>query len=210
MNKSKAILSIFSILYCAVSILSGIVIAIFEGFNSVGPVNPAALLNWLISLAPYILILVYAFAFLDKEKGKLMLIIIIALKLLLFGRSIINILSNSVNYVKYGMTGEFIFKNAISLLSTFWGTAAFVLMLLYILKAMNNKTVVFVISIVYFIFSAIHSVIGNLGSLISVIVQGAPVKYIIFSFALSFLNCIIASVGCAVWIIFTKYAIIRN
>ncbi len=210
MNNSKTVLSIFSIVYCAISILSGLVIAVFEGFNSVGPINPVALLNWLISLAPYILIAVYSFAFGDKEKGKLMLIIIIALKLLLYGRSIINILSNGVNYVKYGAVGEFILRNAVSLLSNFFGVAVFIFALLYILKAMNNKTVVFIISIVYFIFSATFSVIKNFGSTISVIIQGAPLKYIIYSFSLTFFNIILVGIGTAVWIIFTKSAVLHE
>ncbi len=211
MNKAKKFLSLLIILLFVIVVLQFTIEGI-ESYNSLGRlvINFKAIPSLILHLLPNIILAVYILAFYKKDKAKPILLICLILPLL---DCIYDFIGNTVGIFKYIVAGAI--KDAPYSVVFLWimllaGAAFFALLILYMFKAVRNKKIVSIYSLVYLGLVLFY----RGGSVVRQIVMSIP--YFDFDgFTVRFLAIYLLSLAniiiyCLMWWLFSKDAILSE
>lgn len=209
MNKAKVSVSILTIAYLSVSFIATFGVIIYEVINNRGYFNIWPVINYLGSLIPFVLILLYCFAFCKNHIGKTILIALLSYKAASFLGSAARIFGSFTQYLKNGAVGQFIRVYFDDLIIDLGGIAVFTLLILYLLRVIKCKTALTVISFSYFIFTFFLREISMFQSFSSILRPSVD-AYTIYFIVSTFVNLIGFGLSLAIWLIFTKSAILKD
>ncbi len=213
MSKTRKVLMTLVVSFLAISVLQ-IIIEGIDSYNSLGKllINFKAIPGLIWMLFPNIILAVYIFAFYKNEKARMILLACLALPLL---DLVYDAIGNTVGILRYIVRGAimdvlrsfFLFFLWVMLLA---GVAFFTLLILYMFKAIRNKKIVSIYSLVYLglvLFFRGGLVVREIVMSIPYFAfDGFTVRFLA-SYLLSFANIIIY---CLMWWLFSKDAILSE
>lgn len=207
MNKKKLPLTILCFVYCGVSFFNLVFVALSSVvMGNSSTINIMSLINWLIGIAPFVLILLYGLG----TKNKILMLVSLVLPLIGYTKNMLQLLVQSIKFLFADASYSFAQSYGMNVLTNILGIAAFVILLLYVLNVFKNKTVAMVGAIVYFGISFAITLFSGLSSVVNRFLYSVFDKYSIFFTSYNLLNIITVSLSCAIWLIYIKTALINE